>query len=149
MLRKVTQRALPGLLRGLAAAGAGLLLASAYPPFGYAEAAWVALVPLLLLSRYSGPFTAFRWGVAAGCVFWLISISWLLALSRTGGPLPLVVLGWILLAGYCALYIGAFCMVVAWVWQKDAGIPEHRTSNIERPTSKSSIFRCSMLDVRC
>ena len=108
----------PRLARGAAAVCTGVLLASAYPPFDYAESAWVALAPLLLLARYSAPFEAFRWGLVAGAVFWLTSLSWLLALARTGGPPIMVAIGWLLLAGYCAFYIGMFAMTVAWLWKR-------------------------------
>ena len=113
-------RILPAALRSVAALCTGWLLASAYEPFGYAESAWVALVPLFLVARYSSPRASFRWGFLAGAVFWLISISWLLALCRTGGAPPLVVLGWILLSCYCAVYMGAFAMTLCWSWRRVA-----------------------------
>jgi apolipoprotein N-acyltransferase len=99
------------------------LLSSAFPPFGYAESAWAALIPLLLLARSCRPSQAFRWGTGAGALFWLANLSWLLALSKTGAPWPLAALGWILLAGYCSLYIGLFTMTVAWISRGAATLP--------------------------
>jgi len=103
------------LLHAGAVVLSGALLTAAFPPFGESEAAWMALVPLLLVARHCRPRRALRWGFAAGGVFWLAALSWLLTLSRTGGPWPLVMLGWILLAAYCALYTGAFAGLVAWM----------------------------------
>jgi apolipoprotein N-acyltransferase len=99
-----------------ACVGGGLLLAAAYPPGRSPGAAWVALVPFLFLARFSAPVRSFRWGFLGGLVFWLTSISWLLRLARTGGPPVLVALGWLLLSAYCALYIGAFCMLASALW---------------------------------
>jgi len=81
----------------------------------------VALVPLLLMARYLSPPACFRWGFLAGLIFWLFSLSWLLALCRTGGPPTLVALGWGLLSSYCALYTGAFVMTLSRVWKQMAG----------------------------
>ena len=91
-----------------AALASGLLLASAFPPMGSSEAAWMALVPLLCVARFSSPAACFHWGFAAGLAFWLPSLAWLLRLSATGGPAWLVGIGWFLLAAYCSLYTGAF-----------------------------------------
>ena len=103
------------LLRAGAVVLSGALLTAAFPPFRESEAAWMALAPLLLVACHSRPRSAVRWGLAAGGVFWLASLSWLLTLSRTGGPWPLVTLGWILLAAYCTLYTGVFAGLVAWI----------------------------------
>jgi apolipoprotein N-acyltransferase len=124
--------------RQLAAIFSGLILASAFPPFGSWQGAWFGLVPLLLAVLCTalagpGPETAdrkntpvlskravlrqsFLLGGLAGAVFWLITLSWLLRLFETSpAPAVLIVLGWLLLAGYCALYMGAFTMTFAWV----------------------------------
>jgi apolipoprotein N-acyltransferase len=100
--------------RPAAAIASGLLLASAFPPFDNPQAAWIALVPLLIVARLSAPPAAFRWGFWSGLCCWLIAVSWLLRLTKTGGPLPLVVLGWVLLSAYCALYTAGFACVASW-----------------------------------
>jgi len=101
------------LWRCVGALCSAFLLAAAFPPIEGAEAAWVAMVPLLLLARFSSPLESFRMGFLGGLVFWLISLSWVLRLSQTWGPWPVVALGWVLLACYCALYMGAFLMTVS------------------------------------
>lgn len=103
--------------RGGAAVLSAFLLFCAYAPLSAPGAAWVAFIPLLLLSRYTPSRDAFRWGVVSGLLFWLASLSWLLRLADTGGYLVLVVLGWILLSAYCALYTGMFTMVVSRVFR--------------------------------
>ncbi len=101
--------------RGIAAIGSGLLLASAFPPMASAETAWVALVPLLVLAWMTEPARSFRYGFLSGAVFWLVGLSWLLALGRTGAPWPLAMLGWLALALYCALYTGAFLFIASFL----------------------------------
>ena len=91
----------------LIAAAAGLLLASAFPKVGIAGFAWAA--PGLLLAAGAGQSGAgrFRVGYVGGLVFWLASLYWLLLMPA---PWYFVVLGWAALAGYVALYFGA------WLW---------------------------------
>jgi len=110
----------------------GILLAAAFPPFQDGHSAWVALVPLLLVlfrraERWHGEAgrdaaglrllvrEAFGTGFLAGLVFWGISLSWMLTLLRTSpAPGVLIAAGYAGLAAYCALYLGAFAMTVAW-----------------------------------
>lgn len=110
----------------------GLLLAASFPPLEWGGAAWVALVPLLLAVRGRGfsnppsPFRLRRTGVwklslAAGAVFWLLSVSWLIHVTFWG---------WIGLSLYCALYLIPFAAVAAWwtarfgtgAWWKNLGL---------------------------
>jgi apolipoprotein N-acyltransferase len=102
------------LRRWLPAALSGLLLAAAFPPMESWEAAWVALIPLLLMALDCAPGEAFRWGWISGAFFWLPSMAWLLRLGVTGAPWVLIVPGWAALSAYCALYTGAFCAALSW-----------------------------------
>ncbi|MDA0991069.1 MAG: apolipoprotein N-acyltransferase [Verrucomicrobia bacterium] len=104
------------LARVGAATVSGLLLTAAYAPFNAADAAWLALIPLVVVARYTRPRQAFHYGFWAGCIFWLSTLSWLLALSRYGTPLLVVICGWLLLSAYCAVYLGLFVAVVAGLW---------------------------------
>ena len=104
--------------RALAWAGAvlsGVLLALAFAPFEMSQAAWVALVPLLLVILRSTPAQAFRFGFCSGWVAWLVSLAWLLRLWQTSPESPvLLFLAWAALAAYCALFTGAFAFTAAW-----------------------------------
>ena len=124
------------VLRGIAAACCGFLLWAAFPPLENWESAWVALIPLLLMAHVSRPAVSFRWGWLGGMVFWLLSLSWLLRLSRTGGWPPLVALGWVALSAYCALYVGAFAAAAAFLMRRltapDRGPPWFRNLGIGR-----------------
>ena len=107
------------MLRLLAIVSFALLLFSAFHPIAAADAAWVAAVPLLLLARFTGPGRAFIWGLGGWLLFWLLSLSWLLRLTDTGGvPMVLICLGWAMLATYCSLYGAAFCAVAAHVFRR-------------------------------
>ena len=83
----------------VAALASGLLLYLSFAPYEVAESAWIALVPLLVVSRGASVRRAFELGVLSGAVFWLPSIVWLTRVT---------VGGWIGLALYCALYCGFF-----------------------------------------
>lgn len=92
--------------RYLPAAGAGLLLALAFPSIGIAGLAWIA--PALLLASAAGRkgWEVFRIGYAGGLVYYLASLCWLLRIPATGFP----ILGWLALSAYVALY------PATWVW---------------------------------
>jgi len=119
------------ILRAVAAAASGTLLASAYPPVGGSEAAWAAFVPLLVLARFTPPKQSFSWGFRSGLVFWLLSLAWLLRLLQTGQIPPVasvtVIVGWVALAAYCALYTGAFTMLVSRLFELSS--TENRVRN--------------------
>lgn len=88
------------------AAGAGLVLAAAFPSLGLAGCAWVA--PALLLAAAYGKTggDAFRIGYAGGLASFLFSLGWLLRIPAKGFP----ILGWLALSAYVALY------PAIWVW---------------------------------
>jgi len=110
----------------MAAAVSGLLLTFAFPPFESGQVAWVAVIPLLLalFVRGEGPAgipvpRAFKLGLTTGLVFWCLTLSWLFRLFETSpAPAILIVTAWLLLCGYCALYLGVFAMSVVWLIQK-------------------------------
>lgn len=83
-------------------------------------AAWLSLIPLMVVIRCSSPKSAFGWGWISGFLFWLLSLSWLLALRHTWGNSIFPVLGWLFLSAYCALYMGAFSFLFATVPAKPA-----------------------------
>jgi len=90
----------------LAAAGAGLVLAAAFPKPGIAGLAWVAPALMLLAARGKLGAEAARVGYVAGLFCALGSFSWLLLIPVTGFP----VLGWLALSAYLAAY------PAVWVW---------------------------------
>jgi len=79
----------------LAAVASGLLLFAAFPPVGAEQTAWVALVPLFIACAFANPRRAAGLGVLSGTVFFVSSLYWLWHVS---------VIGWLVLALYCALY---------------------------------------------
>jgi apolipoprotein N-acyltransferase len=91
----------------LAAAGAGLLLATAFPKFSIAGFAWIA--PALILAAAYGKSggDSFRAGYVSALFFWLASLYWLLLMPA---PVYSVILGWLALSAFVGLYFGA------WVW---------------------------------
>lgn len=105
---KKERKLYPVLWRLVCSIITGLLVASSFPPMESWEAAWVALIPMLILARLSSPGRSFKWGFLAGLFRWIPSLAWMLRLSNNGGPLPLVVLGWLLLSASCALFTGGF-----------------------------------------
>lgn len=108
-----------------AAIAAAVLLSLAYPPLASADAAFFALVPLLVALRHASPRRGFTLGFAFGFAFRLVNLSWLLALKDNGGPLSLVAVGLLALAAYCALYTGLFGFAAACLWSvaRRPGLP--------------------------
>jgi apolipoprotein N-acyltransferase len=118
MLRLLNKQRL-GML--VAAALSGFLLACAFPmppamsgTEGW-SAAWLALVPLMIVLAHVSPRMGGVLGLVAGMVFHLIGLAWLLALRFTWGNTPMTALAWIALAGYCSIYLGLFGYAYAFV----------------------------------
>jgi apolipoprotein N-acyltransferase len=110
------------VFRTLAVLLSSFLLACAFPlppvlrAMEGSSAAWLALIPLILVARLSRPENAFWWGWLCGFLFWLVSAAWVLELRQTWGFLPVVILAWVALAAYCALYTGLFAFLLAGIW---------------------------------
>ncbi len=111
MLRSLERRVLMALCAALLS-GFFLACSFALPPawsgMEGGNAAWLALVPLLIALAHVAPRQGTLLGLACGLLFHLIGLAWLLALRITWGNLPLTVLSWIGLALYCSLYVGLF-----------------------------------------
>ena len=88
-----------------AAVLSGLLLFAAFPPLGWQDAAWIALIPLVLGVRGVSLRRAAMLGFLAGAAFWIPSIAWLRYVTRPG---------WIGLALYCSFYMIPFAWVAAY-----------------------------------
>jgi len=103
----------------LLALSSAILQIFAFPNFNQPWAAWIALVPwLVLLSGATGP-RAFWWSYAIGFLFFLGSVTWLIHVT-----LP----GLILLCAYMAVFEGAFGWLAsrvlagaAWSWSRSTG----------------------------
>ena len=99
----------------------GFLLWAAYPPMGERMDCLFALAPLMWFSRreVSAGIVAKRW-FQSGVFYWVVTLSWMPAIVKNGGPWPLVVLGWFALAAYCALYFWLYGWLSAkyWRWAK-------------------------------
>lgn len=106
------QGKLRATLPWVGAVSSGLLLFAAFPPLEWRNAAWIALVPLLLACRFVGPHGAARLGFVAGMVFWLASICWLTRVT---------VAGWLILSFYSALYFIPPVLLVS-VWTARRGV---------------------------
>jgi len=85
----------------------GLMLALSFPGAGWAQLAWVGLVPLMLSARVVSPRRAALLGWLSGVVFFLISLSWLCNMASTvegTGFKAVSILSYILLAFYCGIF---------------------------------------------
>ncbi len=91
------------------------MLWSAFPPQAHSDAAWMALVPLLLIIRQATPRGAAFWAWCTGLLFWLATLSWFPAIIKNGGPWPLVFLGQLGLSAWCAAFWALFACCSALV----------------------------------
>ncbi len=97
----------------LAALFSALLLALIWEPFRQSQAAFIALVPLLLLIRVVSVRRAFWLGSLTGLVSWTIQLSWMLKLTDNDGPWWLVVPALLGLSAVLAIFIGLFAALAA------------------------------------
>ncbi len=111
MLRKLIQKA-----KFLFYFLPGFLLWAAFPPMGEVSDAFFALAPAIFFARRNSPRKSFLCWFANGFFFWFATLAWMPAIIKNGGPWYLVVLGWLALAAYCALYFGLFGYGSALVW---------------------------------
>jgi apolipoprotein N-acyltransferase len=110
------------LLRTLAIILSGLMVAALVPPFSFSGLAWLCLIPLLIsLWTLKGKHRAkkgFLIGYLAGAIAFGIQVSWLSTVSWLG---PIV------LAGYLALFFGAFGAFAATIgnpWNRDGKVSD-------------------------
>lgn len=114
-IRKACSR-LKKSIPAAAALASAAMLSLAHPPVADANAAFFALVPLLLALRAATPRGGFRLGFAFGLAFRLLSLGWLLALKDNGGPAWLVAFGLVALSAWTALFHGLFGWLAATAW---------------------------------
>ncbi|OVE75375.1 apolipoprotein N-acyltransferase [bacterium E08(2017)] len=96
------------LFKSIAAAASGVMLYAAFPPLSDVPSAWIAFIPVLIVFRFSSPAIAFKYGYLSGLVFWLLSLSWLISLHKTGTTMLFATLGWLSVSFYAAIYNGLF-----------------------------------------
>lgn len=101
--------------QAIAAGLSGLLLVLAFPRFDLGPLAFFALVPLLFALYGEKPQKAFWMGLLTGCLFYLLSLSWMThTMTVYGGlPWPLSVLVLFALALYLSLYFALFALLFA------------------------------------
>lgn len=92
-------RPTPHAPRLVLALSSAVLLIASFPSFNQPWAAWIALVPWLLLLRCVRGRAAFWWSWLVGFLFFLGSIWWLTHVT---------IVGWIILCAYLAVYFGLF-----------------------------------------
>ena len=105
LIPPLMSRILPWLLSVLS----GVLLGLCFPPWGWGDLCWVALVPMIWAIWFSAPSERSDWrrvaglGYVCGLVFFAISSSWLTTLTWPGT---------LLLVLYFAIYIAVWVVIV-------------------------------------
>ncbi|MFA7172988.1 MAG: apolipoprotein N-acyltransferase [Kiritimatiellia bacterium] len=105
------------VLKIIAVLTSSLLLWASFPPSAQSDSAWLTLVPLMLITRYCQPKSAFKWVFFSALIFWVLSLSWFPAIIKNGGPWFLVVLGQVALSAVCALHTAVFALCSSMLWQ--------------------------------
>ncbi len=106
------------IIRAGAIVLSAVLLATSFPPVAEAQAAWLALIPLILVVRSVTPGQAFYWGWGCGTLFWLITLSWLWRLGHTGCPMVVALAAWLALAICLGLFRGGFAATASWAFKR-------------------------------
>ena len=88
----------------------GILLTLSFPKFNFSFLAWIALVPLLIVTYNTRPKTAFLFGLIAGVITYCGILYWIVpTFTAAGEPRILGIFCLLLLAIYCGLYVAVFC----------------------------------------
>ncbi|MBR1870586.1 MAG: apolipoprotein N-acyltransferase [Kiritimatiellae bacterium] len=95
-----------------------LLLWATFVPECQAAGLAMALVPVLVVARTGSPSRSFWSFLLFGFIFWFATLSWMPAIIANDGPWPLVLLGWVGLAFYCALYFALFGFLDSMLWSR-------------------------------
>ena len=102
----------------------GIFLALAFPGYGKSTLVFAALIPLLFAVQSASVKKAAWLGLLSGFVFFMISLFWLQNLTAmvSGAGLKVsALLGYIVLALYCALYFVPFAIAASLGIQQWAG----------------------------
>ncbi len=94
----------------------GILLAMSFPGFGNSSLAFIGLMPLMFAVQSASRKKAVWLGLLAGFVFFMLSLGWLHNLTGRVEGVGLkasALLGYAVLALYCALYFIPFAVVVS------------------------------------
>jgi apolipoprotein N-acyltransferase len=94
----------------------GVLLWASFPPMQEKTDVLFALAPLIWLARNSNLKKNCKIWFFNGLLFWVATLAWMPAIIKNGGPWPLVVLGWFVLALYLSLYFLAFGYLNSVYW---------------------------------
>ncbi len=108
----------------------GVLLALAFPGVGNSTLICIGLVPLMFAVQSASGKKAALLGLLSGFIFFMISMSWLHNLTGMVSGIGLkasALLGYAVLALYCALYFVPFAVVVS-VCVKRWGVRSFRTN---------------------
>ncbi|MBR4170520.1 MAG: apolipoprotein N-acyltransferase [Kiritimatiellae bacterium] len=114
------------ILTGLGVVISGVGLATAFPPFDQTINSWSCLVPLLWIIRSAPRKRAVWCAFFTGVIFWLVSLCWLPAIIKNGGPWALVVLGMVGLSAACSAYWALFAWLSSTFWQRAKRYPFSR-----------------------
>ena len=114
----------------------GFLLWASFPPMGERFDCFFALAPLVWLSRNGTAKRSMWLWFVNGFIFWFATLAWMPAIVKNNGPWPLVLLGWVCLAAYCALFFGAFGWLSSVYWRWARRSEEVRVKSEELRISK-------------
>lgn len=119
----------------------GLFLAMSFPKAGHSTLAFAALVPLMFAVHTASLKKAMGLSLLAGFVFFLVSLSWLSNLIGTVEGVGLkasALLGYGVLALYCALYFVPFGLTIALGSKEWAG--DNLTKNLRLMFSMTMVW---------
>jgi len=85
-----------------------ILFILAFPPQPHADLAWICLIPILIYCIHQSPKNSFLTALLCGLIFFGTKLFWVNNLLNFDFIAFWVILGWILISIYCALYFGVF-----------------------------------------
>jgi apolipoprotein N-acyltransferase len=101
------------IIKILLSISAGIILIFAFPPFNLSGLAFIGLVPLLIVLKLEERLIkSFIFSFITGIIFFGGLLFWISKIRIYQVPEWMLIIGWVLIALICGIYVGVFGLIV-------------------------------------